>query len=172
MSKNKTSKILAISLTVISLALSAYSIYSYLRIHSLERQVEDLSLVKSVNGPLEMQVVKQQIKLDSLITENEKAYNKLNDLQRYSDSASGVFFEVQLGRYSSFNLNQFRNKLVNLRQEEVDGAKLILLGRFDSKEEAELLLADVKRLGLRNAFVIGRIEGVIVSVEEAEAALK
>ena len=108
-------------------------------------------------------------KLDSLSQLNE-ALQKDNDLlveHSQIEATNGVFYEVQIGSFKDFNLDQYQEELAAIRQEKHDGKTKLLLGRFRSFKKALLFENDMKRLGLKDAFIVGRIDGTIVDYQEA-----
>lgn len=167
----KSSKIAIPVLSILLVAAVSWAIYSYLLAHSLNKTLARLNIVEEVNQPLEIQVVKQQILLDSLNNELDKQKVAIEFYNTFSDSAKGVYFEIQLGMFSQFELNAYVKNLYRLRQENKENMNLILLGRFTSLSDAEEALKKIKELGLKTAFITGRIDGRIVSKEVAEAAL-
>lgn len=82
---------------------------------------------------------------------------------------SGIWFEVQLGSFTDFDLDEYIDELVQMRQEKEGSNAKLLLGRFRSIKPALLFENDMHRLGLKDAYVVGRINGEIV---DAEVALK
>jgi len=83
------------------------------------------------------------------------------------DSLDGIFFEVQLGSFEDFDLDQYLSQLANLRQEKYDGKTKLLLGRFRSFRKALLFESDLKKMGFTEAFIVGRIDGEMVTYKEA-----
>jgi hypothetical protein len=136
-----------------------------------------------------LQSIKEEISktqhLQELVTENGKevakaAYvqdsleNFIYKLQTENDLLAenfeppyGVFFEVQIGTFSDFNLDQYNKNLANLRQEKYNEQSKFLLGRFRSFKQALLFESDLKRMGINSAFIVGRIDDRIVTYKEA-----
>jgi len=95
-----------------------------------------------------------------------------NDLlAENTDPPIGIFFEVQIASFRDFNLDQYNKNLANLRQEKYHGKTKFLLGRFKSFKKALVFESDLKRLGINNAFVVGRIDDRIVTYREALDAI-
>ncbi|MCB9245170.1 MAG: SPOR domain-containing protein [Flavobacteriales bacterium] len=84
-----------------------------------------------------------------------------------SERLDGIFYEVQIGSFSDFDLDNYLEQLANIRQEKYDGKTKLLLGRFRSFKKALLFENDLKKLGLDEVFIVGRIDGVLVPYKEA-----
>lgn len=110
-----------------------------------------------------------QDSLDNIIyrlrTENEI-------LSENTEPPLGIFFEVQIGSFTDFNLDQYNKNLANLRQEKHNGESKFLLGRFRSFKKALIFESDLKRMGITKAFIVGRIDNQIVTYKEALDALE
>lgn len=122
-------------------------------------------------------------KAENLIQENG-AYKEANDtlqkkllklkhendiLAENNDSAGGVFFEVQIGNFSEFNIDAYVNEIRNLRQEKAETGNKLCIGRFRSYRKALLFENDIKKMGFTNAFLVGRIDGKLVNFQTALA---
>lgn len=84
-----------------------------------------------------------------------------------SEQLDGVFYEVQIGSFTDFDLDNYLEQLANIRQEKYDGKTKLLLGRFRSFRKALLFENDLKKLGLTEVFIVGRIDGRLVPYKEA-----
>jgi len=113
-----------------------------------------------------------QMKLDSLINSNSELQRDNEILSENSNDLSGVFFEVQLGSFNDFDLDHYLENLANLRQEKYDGNTKLLLGRFRSFKKALLFESDLKNMGFEQAFIVGRINGELVTYKEALQAVQ
>ena len=89
-----------------------------------------------------------------------------------TDPPSGIFFEVQIGSFSDFNLDSYNKNLANLRQVKYNNKTKFLLGRFVSFKKALLFENDLKRMGLNNTFIVGRIDDQIVTYKQALDAIE
>ena len=109
--------------------------------------------------------------------ELKKFKNKADTLQKANDLLveqqpeieEGVFFEVQLGAFQDFNLDQYQADLLALRQEG-DATRKFTFGRFRDYAQAEKLKNDLQRMGVSGAFVVARVNGQ--RVEDIQAAIK
>jgi hypothetical protein len=106
-------------------------------------------------------------KNDSLMKLVKELRGQLGTLASQSSAPQGVFFEIQIGTFQTFNLNEYLNELAELRQETFDGKNKFLLGRFTDYDKALRFENDIKRMGFKDAFIAGRIEGRLVDKQEA-----
>ncbi|QHT66631.1 hypothetical protein GXP67_08165 [Rhodocytophaga rosea] len=112
----------------------------------LKQQVEDLNALKPT--------------LDSVIAAN-------NILVEQTDTQQGVFFEVQIGAFEHFNLDQYAQELARLKKEEVDVMDKYTLGKFRDFKMAKAFNEDIKKMGVVDAFIVGKVDGQRVDLQEA-----
>lgn len=93
-------------------------------------------------------------------------------LRRQWLNPPGVFLEVQIGSFENFNLEAHQEELGELRMEKHDEKEKFILGRFTDLNRALRFENDMKRIGVKGAFIVGRIDGKLVKKEEAIEALK
>ena len=172
MANSKSYKTIAIVLSISTLLLGAWAVYSYLQLKTQQVQLAGLEQVEDVNGPMEEQVVLQQLLLDSLLSSNVALKNELKKLELFQDSAQGIYFEVQLGIFKHYDLSAFEREMVHLRQENAEGHQIILLGRFRDIQKAETFQKELLKLGLKTTYLAGRINGQFVTKDEAISALE
>jgi hypothetical protein len=89
-----------------------------------------------------------------------------------TDPPVGIFFEVQIGSFSDFNIDKYNKNLANLRQEKYNNKTKFLLGRFVSFKKALLFESDLKKMGIHSAFIVGRIDDQIVTYKQALDAIE
>lgn len=81
----------------------------------------------------------------------------------------GVVFRVQIGAYQKFKIDdRLANSEKNFSGEYVDGLNKYLIGRFRSYDLAKEFRQDIIKLGIKDAFVVGYVDGVRVSIQEAQ----
>jgi hypothetical protein len=112
----------------------------------LKQQMEDLNALKPT--------------LDSVMAAN-------NILVEQTDTQQGVFFEVQIGAFEHFNLDQYAQELARLKKEEVDVMDKYTLGKFRDFKMAKAFNEDIKKMGVVDAFIVGKIDGQRVDLQEA-----
>jgi hypothetical protein len=130
-------------------------------------QMEYLSNMQEISNvnDLKKVLVALENEIDLLRKENEY-------LMESSDRTDGIFFEVQLGAFKDFNLDQYLKNLSAIRQEKYDDKTKIVLGKFRSFNRALLFENDMKRMGFNEAFIVGRVNGKVVPYQEALEMLK
>jgi hypothetical protein len=118
-----------------------------------ELLVKENQTIKILNDTLQKKIIQLQMDNDYLV-EN-------------SENMAGIFFEVQIGNFSDFNLDEYGNELKGLHQDRVGKTSKFCLGRFRSFQKAVLFENDIRKLGIGSAFIIGRIDGKIVDYQVA-----
>ncbi len=103
--------------------------------------------------------------VDSLISVN-------NTLSEQSDTQEGVFFEVQIGAFEHFDMNQYMQELARLKKEQVDALDKYTLGKFRNFKTAQAFSNDIKKMGIADAFIVGKVNGQRVELQEAVTASK
>ena len=110
--------------------------------------------------------------MEALKSKNVELLEILTQLQPQLTTPEGIFFEVQLGAFQNFNLDEYLSELAAIRQERHDEKNKLLLGRFTDLNKALRFENDLKRIGVSGAFIVGRIDGALVSKEAAIQAFK
>jgi hypothetical protein len=103
--------------------------------------------------------------MDSLIAAN-------NLLSEQSDTQQGVFFEVQIGAFEHFNMEKYMQELAQLKKEQIDAMDKYTLGKFRIFKMAQQFNNDIKKMGIADAFIVGKIDGQRVDLQEAVNASK
>jgi hypothetical protein len=165
---NKQKQRLAIVvLSVVAALFFMWAAISQYRCIAMEKKIAQTKIDKK-----NIQLLNQELKQsDRILDSMQNVVYRLQKENAYlaesSDKAQGVFFEVQLGTFSNFNLNDYEKNLENLRQTNQKGQNILTLGRFRSFKQALLFEKELKQIGIENAFVVGRIDDQIVSYQEA-----
>lgn len=149
---------------VFSILAIGYIVYLHLKLYQHRAEQEKQIQVQRGLDSLSMELNNASTKIDSLLIAQIKL-QKANDmlLENGLDiDAPGVFFEVQIGSFTDFNVDRYVEELAAIRQEKYDGKTKLILGRFRSLKTALLFENDMKRLGLKEAFIVGRIDGTLV----------
>lgn len=164
-------RILIALFAVLATVFFIWGAISQYKLQATRNQITSVNELKhqiSVNNAEATQFGAVQDSLENQILKLKKE----NDLLAENTSVPvGVFFEVQIGTFTDFNLDQYNKNLANLRQEKYDGKTKFLLGRFRSFKQALLFESDLKRVGINSAFIVGRIDDKIVTYREALEAL-
>ncbi len=83
--------------------------------------------------------------------------------------ATGTIYKVQMGLYKKLDINNDFDKPKSVGFEKTEGMNRYLVGYFDSKEEAEHFASDLRKLGLRDAFVAKYTDGQRVFEKKGSA---
>lgn len=111
-------------------------------------------------------------RVDSLRNE----YNRLNTAYEATKITTnrpevqpGLFYRVQVGAYQKFNMNRHLSpEDDNFTGESVDNMNKYLMGRFKNFKLAEAFCADIKKLGIKDAWVVAFKDGVRIPIKEAQ----
>lgn len=74
----------------------------------------------------------------------------------------GTVYKVQIGLYKDFNINKYFDQPRFIGYEEVDGMNRYIISYFPDEEVAKAFVADVRKMGIKDAFVSKYIDGVRV----------
>ena len=115
----------------------------------------------------------------TLQRENQQLADELDSLERVNNLLlelspyyTGVFFEVQIGAFEYFDLDRYKEDLVKMNIDKTEQIDQYTLGKFRDLDRALSFQQDVKRMGIRDAFVIAKVDGKRVSIQEALAEAK
>ena len=100
------------------------------------------------------------VRIDSIARANDL-------LMENSPLYTGVFFEVQIGAFRSFDLNKYKDALENLRYYRQDSLNKYVLGKFRNYPTAIAFQRDIVKMGISDAFIVGKIDGNRVEISQA-----
>jgi len=90
----------------------------------------------------------------------EKSYSDTSSFQvLFSNDMSGDKYEVQIGFFKSFDFSVYNNNLLNMNVESSNGSHKLLIGRFNSFEEACRFRKDIISIGIQGAFIVKKTDG-------------
>lgn len=121
---------------------------------------------------LEQEIDQREKITDSLLVVVGRLKNQNDLLAEISPMPNGIFFEVQLGGFNEFKIEQYLSNLAALHTYKYHSGNKLLLGRFRSFKNALQFESDLKRMGIKNAKLVGSINGKVVTYQEALDALK
>jgi len=88
-----------------------------------------------------------------------------------SVTPSGIAFKVQVGAYQKFNINQYFTDAKKIGYEAVDGTNKYVIGYFSSFEAAKGFETDMKKMGIKDSWLVPYKDGVRITDDEAESIL-
>ncbi|MCI4668698.1 MAG: SPOR domain-containing protein [Bacteroidia bacterium] len=110
--------------------------------------------------------------LDSTKVQFQRLRQEHNRLLAEAGQAIEVGFEVQIGAFRHFKLDDYSESLISMKIRKAGDMNRYVLGSFTTLEEAKAFLKDIKMMGVEDAFIAGVVDGKRVSVKEAEEAAK
>lgn len=85
-----------------------------------------------------------------------------------SNIIPGLIYHVQVGAYVHFDMNQHLVQTDKTFEGETkDGMNKYMMGNFKDIKNAEAFKDDIRKLGIKDAFVVAYIDGTRVTMEEA-----
>lgn len=110
--------------------------------------------------------------IDSLEYVNSKLQLQNDILIENTEPLTGIFFEVHMAYDGDFQLELYKKELSKLLSSDYDGRDQLILGRFRSYKQALLYENDLKKMGLKNLTLLGRVDGTIMTFKDALALVK
>lgn len=75
------------------------------------------------------------------------------------EPATGTIYKVQIGLYKEFNINKYFEEPRFIGYEEVDGMNRYIISYFPDEDIAKDFVKDVRKMGIKDAFVSKYIDG-------------
>lgn len=147
------------------------------QVQERDRQIEELQrrnreLAEQV-AQLEDQLRARQYSFDSLQSEvlRLKAAYEAEKKQARLDVMPGLVFKVQIGAFRLFDMRKYAQDNPFFEAEALGDINRYTVGRFRSLELAEAFQKDIKRLGIRDAWIVPFKDGVRITMKEAKEIL-
>jgi len=109
-------------------------------------------------------------RLDSTKVQFQRLRQEHNRLLAEAGQRIEVGFEVQIGAFRHFDLNEYSQNLINMKIRKAGDLNRYVIGSFTTLDEAKNFLRDIKTMGVEDAFIAGVIDGKRVTVKEAQEA--
>lgn len=122
---------------------------------------------------LEDQLRARQYSIDSLQSEifRLKAAYEAEKKQARLDVMPGLVFKVQIGAFRLFDMRKYAQDNPFFEAEALGDINRYTVGRFRDLALAEAFQKDIKRLGIRDAWIVPYKDGVRITMKEAKALL-
>lgn len=122
---------------------------------------------------LEDQLRAKQYSIDSLQSEmiRLKAAYEAEKRQARLDVMPGLVFKVQIGAFRLFDMRKYAQDNPFFEAEALGDINRYTVGRFRDLALAEAFQKDIKRLGIRDAWIVPYKDGVRITMKEAKALL-
>ena len=132
----------------------------------------NFSLVRKADANTEMPALtaennRLKLEIDSLkmIAVQSPAQDTAAYGELFPDNMEGEKYEVQIGFFRSFDFSVYQAALVNMNAETSNGATKLMIGRFNTPEEACKFRNDMIAMGIKGAFVVKKVDGKRVPYE-------
>ncbi|MEZ4776664.1 MAG: hypothetical protein R3D00_26045 [Bacteroidia bacterium] len=101
----------------------------------------------------------------------EKAYNAQKTVNDMGIQA-GLSFRVQIGAYVFYEMNNPPDQAADFVAERADGFNKYVIGSFRIYDEAQSFRDELRKMGMKDAWVVPYIDGVRVTIDEANRYLE
>lgn len=81
----------------------------------------------------------------------------------------GIIFAIQIGAYTSIDLNKYEDNLLGIKQDTYEGINQFTLGEFTEYKEADEFLEVVRGMGFEDAFIMSFKNGRRINIQNALA---
>ncbi len=131
---------------------------------------DDLAYASTKQAELENKVAAYDTQVQKLTQENQLLKGEFVEggdttvTQQYIKDMKnipqkGTFYKVQIGLYKEFNINKYFDQPRYIGYEEVDGMNRYIISYFPDEEVAKQFVVDVRKMGIKDAFVSKYIDG-------------
>jgi hypothetical protein len=139
-------------------------------IKTLRKDPIQYQILKESNNKKELVINEQNYQISVLKKIGEQrdndlssAQNKIEDLKNQLSeatstnncgiNAAGTNYRVQIGLFRKFDITDFLNNVKFIEYERVDGMIRYSLGNFQTEQEAENFKKELRKMGIKDAFV-------------------
>ena len=108
---------------------------------------------------LNSQLLKLEIENASLLKLIDSLETSNSILMQESSDPSGIFYEVQIGVFKNFDIEKYNKNLQKLHYTTISGINYITLGKFRDFDDAKDFALDMRRIGIKDAFIVSKLDG-------------
>ncbi len=147
------------------------------QIQNKDQEIEELTKqnrsLQARIQELEDQLRAKQYSIDSCQSEivRLKAAYEAEKKQARLDVMPGLVFKVQIGAFRLFDMRKYAQDNPFFEAEALGDINRYTVGRFRDLALAEAFQKDIKRLGIRDAWIVPFKEGVRITMKEAKQML-
>lgn len=141
------------------------------RIADLEAELRKL---KEQLAQQEAEIERQANEIRRYDAENQElkaAYQALKQAKE-DNTPRGLIFKVQIGAFEKFNINQYLNETENFEGESADGLNKYTIGNFRDPNLADAFRLDIRKMGIKDAWLVPYRDGIRITMTEAKDILK
>ncbi len=148
------------------------------QIQNKDQEIEELTKrnreLQERIAELENQLRARQYSIDSLQSEmvRLKAAYEAEKKQARLDVMPGLVFKVQIGAFRLFDMRKYAQDNPFFEAEALGDINRYTVGRFRDLALAEAFQKDIKRLGIKDAWIVPYKDGVRITMREAKELLK
>jgi septal ring factor EnvC (AmiA/AmiB activator) len=141
---------------------------------------QELTTLRNQSGALDQDATALRGNLTAAQRENDQLRQQLAQAQAAAATATsdrldtdmqtvvaGVIFQVQLGAYAQNTVNQDLSTGNALELQEQNGVQKVVMSQFRTYANAAKLRDRLKQMGVKDAFVVAKNDGVRITVPEA-----
>ena len=126
----------------------------------LDKVQDELRRKNDENNSLKEQVKQLNVALE--------AAKQTQTIEKEIKTVSGLEFRVQVGAFKFFNLQQYlREAGEDFKGESSGELNKYTIGRFRDYNMANSFKKDIRRMGLKDAWIVPYYDGVRISIDEA-----
>jgi cell division septation protein DedD len=104
---------------------------------------------------------------DSAVTQLDSLKNIIASSQSlFTANTTGEVYYVQIGAFKNIDFQKYDPNLVNMFVEVADGMNKLIIGGFLNFDDACNLRKDIVRIGIKNAFIVKKVDGVRVKFSQ------
>ncbi len=136
----------------------------------IKRLKDDQAYASTRQAELENRIAAYDTKVKELTQENkmlkgeevvdgDSAVTKKFMADMQHPPVKGTVYKVQIGLYKEFNINKYFDQPRYIGYEEVEGMNRYIISYFPDEEVAKQFVEDVRKMGIKDAFVSKYIDG-------------
>ncbi len=147
------------------------------QIQNKDQEIEELTRhnreLQGQIARLEDQLRAKQYSVDSMQSEiiRLKAAYEAEKKQSRLDVMPGLVFKVQIGAFRLFDMRKYAQDNPFFETEALGDINRYTVGRFRDLALAEAFQKDIRRLGVRDAWIVPYKDGVRITMKEAKSLL-
>lgn len=103
-------------------------------------------------------------------TELRKAYEASKETQT-KRITPGLTFKVQIGAFKNFDLSRYLSETSGFEGESGDALNKYTLGDFRDMANAEAFKKDIRKMGIRDAWIVAYRDGIRIDMKQAKLEL-
>ncbi|MEM6343489.1 MAG: SPOR domain-containing protein [Bacteroidota bacterium] len=124
----------------------------------------------ATSDSLRWQLVQLEAQVQNLRRQNERLQSEVATTNKTSQMGiqDGLVYRVQIGAYVFYEMENKPETGGDFVSERADGFNKYVIGSFRTYEEAAAFRQELKKMGLSDPWVVPYIDGIRVTIDEAE----